>query len=229
MAEIRIRNWHRFQHYRDRNPPWIKLHYDLLSSRDWVMLDDAAKLLAVVCMLLASRNDGAVPDDPEFIQRVSYLKKPVDLKPLIECGFLEVADSDRKQMLADDTTEERREEKRRGEIPFENFWSIYPNHAKPSVAKKKWEGLTIKAQKLAMAALPNHVAVWDNPKYIPHATTWLNQKRWEDDLGSMTKPPSNFEKEVAALAKRMKKPVKAIKKFYEERGFLPFDADTVDG
>ena len=229
MAEIRIRNWHKFQHYKDRNPPWIKLHYDLLSSRDWVMLDDTSKLLAVVCMLLASRNDGFVPDDPEFIQRVAYLKKPADLKPLIKCGFLEVADSDRKQMLADDTTEERRGEKRRGEIPFEDFWAIYPKHAKPSVAKKKWEALTVKNQKLAMAALPAHVESWDNPKYIPHATTWMNQKRWEDDIESMTKPQSSLSKEIAALGRRLKRPPSAIEEFFEQEGRLPTCEEDFDG
>lgn len=229
MAEIRVRNWDRFQHYKDRNPPWIKLHYDILSSKDWVMLDDDSKLLAIVCMLLASRNDGFVPDDPEFIQRVSYLKKKVDLSPLIECGFLEADASTRKQMQAKARPEKRREEKRRGEVPFSSFWDLYPRHEKRPKAETTWKNLTIKDQKAAMAALPSHIEVWDNPKYIPHATSWLNQKRWEDDLGSVTKPSSNFEKEVAALAKRMKKPVKAIKAFYEERGFLPFDADTVDG
>jgi len=58
MADVkcfRVRNWEQFQHYKDRNPPWIKLHFALLASEDWVTLDDASKLLAVVCMLIMGK------------------------------------------------------------------------------------------------------------------------------------------------------------------------------
>jgi hypothetical protein len=83
--------------YRDRNPPWIKLHWALLSSRDWVALDDASRVLAIACMLVASRNEGLVPVDPTYIKRVAYLNQTPNFKPLIECGFLESAST----MLAD--------------------------------------------------------------------------------------------------------------------------------
>lgn len=84
----RIRNWREFQHYSKRNPPWVKLHYELLTSRDWVMLDDASRVLAVASMLLASRNDGVVPNDATYVQRVAYLNAPPNFKPLVACGFL---------------------------------------------------------------------------------------------------------------------------------------------
>jgi hypothetical protein len=96
---LRVKNWRKFQHYSDRNPPWIKLHFEILSSRDWVTLDDASRVLAIACMLIASRNEGVIPADSDYVQRVAYLKKPPNFKPLIACGFLEVA-SDCKQMLA---------------------------------------------------------------------------------------------------------------------------------
>ena len=89
MKRYRVKNWEQFQHYKDRNPPWIKLHFALLASEDWVTLDDASKLLAVVCMLVASRNDGCVPANPAYLRRVAYLDQTPDLTPLIECGFLE--------------------------------------------------------------------------------------------------------------------------------------------
>lgn len=103
MQYYRVKNWQRFQHYKDRNPPWIKLHYEMLSSQDWVMLADASKLLAVVCMLIASRNQGMVPADPLYFRRVAYLDKTPDFKPLLSCGFLEnvlADDSECKQMQA---------------------------------------------------------------------------------------------------------------------------------
>lgn len=100
--KYRVKNWRTFQHYKDRNPPWIKLHFALLSSRDWVTLADASRVLAVVCMLVASRNDGEIDGSEaglEYLQRVGYLKGKPILKPLIECGFLESAS----EMLAPST------------------------------------------------------------------------------------------------------------------------------
>jgi hypothetical protein len=96
-----IRDWRKYQHYSQRNPPWIKLHYELLSSPEWVVLADASKALAVACMLIASRDEGRVPNNPEYMKRVCYLKA-CDFNPLVECGLLiQLADaSDCKQMLA---------------------------------------------------------------------------------------------------------------------------------
>ena len=92
VKTLRIRNWDRYQHYKDRCPPWIKLYFDLLTSRDWVMLDNAGRVLAVACMLLASRSEGDVPADAEYIQRVAYLHELPNLQPLIACGFFELPD-----------------------------------------------------------------------------------------------------------------------------------------
>lgn len=110
--EYKIKNWDQFQHYKDRNPPWIKLHFSLLSSEDWVMLDDASRLIAVVIMLVASRNNGVIDGTAKglnYLQRIAYLDKKPNLKPLINSGFLvpvQADDSECKQMIADDTQED---------------------------------------------------------------------------------------------------------------------------
>ena len=89
MRTLRVKNWQRFQHYKaGRNPPWIKLHFELLMSRDWVVLDDTSRLLAIVCMLVASRHGGEVPDDPTYLQRIAHMKTVPNFKPLIDAGFL---------------------------------------------------------------------------------------------------------------------------------------------
>jgi len=86
-----VSNWEQFQHYKDRNPPWIKLHYELLTSKTWVMLDDASRVLAIAIMLVASRNQGEIDGSEaglSYIQRVAYLSAKPNLKPLIDSGFL---------------------------------------------------------------------------------------------------------------------------------------------
>ena len=92
--ELAIKNWKKYQHYKDRNPPWIKLHWELLTSMDWVTLDDASRVLAVACMLVASRNEGLIRGDADglkYLERVAHLNSKPNLKPLIDCGFLECA------------------------------------------------------------------------------------------------------------------------------------------
>lgn len=87
---MRIKNWDKFQHYKKRNPPWVKLHVSMLTSPDWVMLDDASRLLALVCLMVASKFDGEIPASasPAYFKRVAYLDKLPNFKPLIDCGFL---------------------------------------------------------------------------------------------------------------------------------------------
>ena len=88
MSGYRIKNWGEFQHYKDRNPPWIKLHFSILTSLDWVSLDDASRVLSIACMLVASRHEGFVPDDSKYIERIAYLNKKPNFEPLVKCGFL---------------------------------------------------------------------------------------------------------------------------------------------
>jgi hypothetical protein len=116
---LRIKNWQKYQHYTKRRPPWIKLHFSILSSKDWVCSTDASRLLAVVCMLLASQSehkDGRFEADPEYFQRLARLETPPIFKPLIDMGFLEYA-SECVQVLANATPEAETEAETKTEKP----------------------------------------------------------------------------------------------------------------
>ncbi len=93
MAYYRVVKLSEYQHYKTRNPPWIKLHRDLLTSRTWVMLDDACRALAIACMLLAAESDNKIPCDPAYVRRRAYLHDDPNFEPLIKLGFLELCDS----------------------------------------------------------------------------------------------------------------------------------------
>ena len=106
MKRIRFVNWNEYQHYKDRNPPWIKLHFAILSSKAWVSLNSEGRELAIVCMLLASRNDGVVACDEAYVRRVAYLSKKPDFDALVRselCVYeTTLADaSKQEQLLAD--------------------------------------------------------------------------------------------------------------------------------
>mgnify|MGYP001610464632 CR=1 FL=1 len=86
---LRITNWSRYQHYKNRNPPWIKLHVQLLQSPEWVSLSESGRLLALVCMMIAPRFGGKIPNDAKYLQGVGLFKRKPNLTELISCGFLE--------------------------------------------------------------------------------------------------------------------------------------------
>lgn len=138
--KYKIKNWPDYQHYKDRCPPWIKLHHSLLTSELWVMGNDATRTLAIASMLLASRNelsDGTFNGDPEYIKRFAYLNSKPDFKPLIEYGFIETV-QDASNMLAICNTEKRREEKNREETDKKVKKTSVPKDFKISEQVIEW-------------------------------------------------------------------------------------------
>lgn len=92
MPFYRIKNWGEFQHYKDRAPPWIKLHRSMLTSRTWVSASDSERTLAIACMLIAADTDNKIPDDPAYVRRVAYLNCDPDFKSLLRSQFIELVD-----------------------------------------------------------------------------------------------------------------------------------------
>ena len=71
---------------------------------------------------------------------------------------------------------------------FDAFWIQYPRKAGKFTAKRSWEKINPDQdlQKKILESLERFKKSmsWmkDNGKFIPHPTTWLNQKRWEDEV-----------------------------------------------
>mgnify|MGYP000417966785 CR=1 FL=1 len=91
------KNWEKFQHYKDRCPPWIKLHRDLLNDRAFMSLPTASKALAPLMWMLASESkshtgefDGST-EELEFRLRISAKDIELGRKSLIDKGFFFVA------------------------------------------------------------------------------------------------------------------------------------------
>lgn len=76
---------------------------------------------------------------------------------------------------------------------FEKFWTAYPRKTDKGKAKTTWERICrkppeerphwrdIKKSLLAQKKSDR----WQDKKFIPHPTTWLNQSRWLDDPAEM--------------------------------------------
>ncbi len=90
---LKPKNWEKFQHYKDRCPPWIKLHRDLLNDRAFMLLPTASKAIAPLFWLLASESkhkDGtfdASDDELEFRLRFPVKELQIGRKSLIDKGF----------------------------------------------------------------------------------------------------------------------------------------------
>ena len=71
-------------------------------------------------------------------------------------------------------------------MTFENFWSQYPRKIGKLTAKRSWEKLSQENQQKALEAIVEHRKYWvakgTDWEFIPHASTWLNQERFEDEL-----------------------------------------------
>lgn len=88
MAHYEIVEWAQYQQYKDRDPPWIKLHRETMTSRTWVRSDDRARVLAIACMLLAAGTANKIPADPDYVRRRAYLSYEPDFAPLVDVGFI---------------------------------------------------------------------------------------------------------------------------------------------
>jgi hypothetical protein len=102
--KITPKNWREFQHYKDRNPPWIRLHKSLLDNYEFQCLPVASRALAPMLWLIASDSlDGSIDAEPKklaFRLRMTEVELVDALKSLIDNGFFS-SDQDASALLAD--------------------------------------------------------------------------------------------------------------------------------
>lgn len=121
---IRVVAWHQYQHYKDRNPPWIKLYPRLIDgdSREFGRLKDEEKWQFLAIMMLASRQQNAIPLDVEWISERLRLRKPLNLKALEATGLIEIVEvasntlADCKQDAMPETETEKRQRRVETEV-----------------------------------------------------------------------------------------------------------------
>lgn len=70
---------------------------------------------------------------------------------------------------------------------FPDFYALYPRREKRRAAEKAWRGMSAKDRAAAMEGLRRFVRdVWPGKdrEFIPHPASWLNGRRWEDELAA---------------------------------------------
>jgi hypothetical protein len=189
---IRIKNWHQFQHFKDRRPPWVKLYRDLLDDLEWHELEPKAAKTLVMLWLIASDNDGILPDAKklafrlrttesatlDLVSKLSHWLDQDDIDPISD-GY----QSDRPEESREETEKRREEAERR----FKTFYSAYPRKVAPDAARKAFDKRDVTDELLALmlAAIEAQglKAKCDagEARFVCHPATWLNEGRWKDD------------------------------------------------
>lgn len=68
MTYLHVRNWEKYQHYKNRQPVWIKLHVELIDD-----LDMRSKVSPITrfawphVLLVAARHGNTLKDDPKWL------------------------------------------------------------------------------------------------------------------------------------------------------------------
>ena len=71
------------------------------------------------------------------------------------------------------------------DVRFETFWSVYPRKACKVVARRAFEKICADDETLEalLGSISRARRVWTGRelRHVPHASTWLNQRRFEED------------------------------------------------
>ena len=208
MEFFRVTNWDQYQHYKDRDPAWIKLYARLLDDYGFATLPDNSKWHLVGIFLLASKQGNRIPGDPRWVRKKIAARTRVDLEALLAAGFIEEDASTAPADCAppaipekESESEERRERLSSAgadlevENSFQKFWTAYPTD--PLMSKKKakaeWERLNAADRAAALQTVPAFRDLCaSRVTYRPvHAWRFLAERRFD---GFMRPPPIDAAK-----------------------------------
>lgn len=91
---LKIRNFERFQHYRDRRPPWIKLYKDLWNDPRFFVLSEGERYFLISLFIIASQNDNKIPNNQSWLKREMATSKSIPIARLMETGWVEPWEQD---------------------------------------------------------------------------------------------------------------------------------------
>lgn len=89
MKYLSVKNLERYQHYKDRNPPWVKLYRETLNDYKLRQVPVPARLFFLFCLLLASETENRIPYDLKYLSdRCGFPITEVLVNSLITYEFL---------------------------------------------------------------------------------------------------------------------------------------------
>jgi len=239
MEYFKIKNFEKYQHYKNRRPPWIKLYNDLLDDYEYCQLPDASKSHLAAIMLLASRYDNKIPYDEKWIAEKISAKSEINISLL--GGFvIKIAGKDTKasKTLAERKQSaplEREKEKEKEKIKkkhvnfsndFEVFWKYYPRKEDKDESYLCYkEVLRIQdiGPDVLITASKNYNAAnkESEQRYIKFAHTFLSKGAYKDWIKPKKAKytPKTYEPNFKTVSKEQRsKNLDKVKKMTEKAG-----------
>jgi hypothetical protein len=195
MRILSIKNFERYQHYKNRNPPWIKLYRDLYIDKEFIRLPIEARYLYIGLLILCSECDNRLIEDLDYFEKRLHVPAgKINLGPLMlreehgeMRGFLMVEGEPVPVVDAAAGMEQKAVPARKPALlGFEAFWKLYPRKVGKGAAERAWAKIRpdepLRAAIMAAIERAMRSQQWtkDGGQFIPHPATWLNEKRWED-------------------------------------------------
>lgn len=209
---IKVKNWSSLQSYKDRKPPWIRLHKSLLDDYEFHSMSPDARAILPMIWLLASEDldplSGHVKCDYKkiaFRLRINIETVTKAIQEIATAGFIELNQScietvtEFRNYVTPETETERETEteaykpetdKPEKEVKkplseysddFLSFWSAYPEKSGKGDAWKSWQKLKPPVGLVLTALLWQVKSKKWVEGFIPNPSTYLNQRRWEDE------------------------------------------------
>ena len=96
---------------------------------------------------------------------------------------------DEEEDKEEDTTKKKERATAKPPDGFDPFWAAYPIHKAKADAVKAWGRLSDAERNLCLPAITaqvkaHHFRGKDGQDFIPYGASWLNARRWEDEISS---------------------------------------------
>ncbi len=196
---IKIKNWSKHQSYKDRRPPWIRFHRSILDDYQYQMMKAESRALLPMLWLLACEDEDPTSgmirisnDEITFRLRISNETVTESLRELEVSGFIECIESvtkplqSRNETVTPETETETETETYCAQESFLKFWRKYPKK-KDKAKSLAWWVKNVKNEELELEIIEGLNSQKKDfeqreKKFIPLPTTWLNGKRWQDEI-----------------------------------------------
>ena len=185
VSNMRIKNWNKFQHFKDRRPPWVKLYRDILDDVEWFELDATSSKALVMFWLIASEYDGELPDAKTLAFRLRTTESAIKTICSKLNHWLEQDDivmtSDGYQVVIPETERETETYTETETDSFTEFWNKYPKKVGKDKALSAWKKKSPKLNDVLFALTWQIESQQWQKGYIPNPATYLNEGRWQDE------------------------------------------------
>ena len=105
---LRVKNWNKFQSFKDRRPPWIRLHKTFLDDYSFQTMSVQARALLPMIWLLVSEDENPVSgllriryQEIAYRLRIGYEELKVLIDEIIRAGFLERIEDEEPDLFKD--------------------------------------------------------------------------------------------------------------------------------